>query len=498
MSRLLALILFALASLEVGSAATYYLATSGSGNCTTGQSQATPISSWSTAWGCLSAGDTLIVADGSYSSASPPAGKAGASGAPITIQAQNDGGAIITDGLSFRGASHIDVIGFGIADPDQALDVFSNGVSAVSHHLNFRRIGFSCSTTVSNYACVQLHDGTHHVLLEDSWAWGGGRYNVVCYGGSTGNSNSTCDYNTFRRLVLRQGPHTSSSGQPQAGLSLYYASNNIVENVIVLDSKANATDSDNSAFYQTDHGPPPYVTYNKYYGVIALNNWGHGWYISGQAAHSEVHNSVFWANTGDGLGLYESSSSTCANVLFDHVTAGYNAGNGVGNYCDNLTLTSSLLFTNTGYGARNGASAGTVLSADYNDYYGNTSGAREGFTTGTHDIANAPGPLYILRPEVGSALRGAGANGTDIGPTIVNRYQDGVLTTTPLWPWPNQGRIKKDMCTDAGVTTGFCGDGSLTHYVWNYLGNGSPTESASGTGTKVHGAVAISGTVVIH
>jgi hypothetical protein len=44
--------------------------------------------------------------------------------------------------------------------------------------------------------------------------------------------------------------------------------------------------------------------------------------------------------------------------------------------------------------------------------------------------------------------------------------------SSSLWPWPNEARLKVEMC--AGVTRGFCSDSSLTHYIWNYLGNGSP------------------------
>ena len=33
----------------------------------------------------------------------------------------------------------------------------------------------------------------------------------------------------------------------------------------------------------------------------------------------------------------------------------------------------------------------------------------------------------------GSPMKGAGTDGRDIGATIVNRYQNGTLTSTPLW-----------------------------------------------------------------
>ncbi len=58
-------------------AATYYLSTSGSdGNsCAASQSAGTPKATFSSAWGCLSAGDTLVVADGTHTSTSPRPGR---------------------------------------------------------------------------------------------------------------------------------------------------------------------------------------------------------------------------------------------------------------------------------------------------------------------------------------------------------------------------------------------------------------------------------------
>lgn len=89
-----------------------------------------------------------------------------------------------------------------------------------------------------------------------------------------------------------------------------------------------------------------------------------------------------------------------------------------------------------------------------------------------------------------------GSGGTNIGATIVNQYQNGTLTGTPLWPFPNEAYIQADMCagpdsntstvctnsatpcsiyTRGHNTTGFCASGvSLTKYIWTQLGNTSP------------------------
>jgi hypothetical protein len=76
--------------------------------------------------------------------------------------------------------------------------------------------------------------------------------------------------------------------------------------------------------------------------------------------------------------------------------------------------------------------------------------------------------------EAGSPCAGGGEGATNCGAAVLHRYQDGVLSGTALWPWPNEERIKKEMCTDAGVTRGFCGKASITEYVWTYLGNSVP------------------------
>jgi hypothetical protein len=91
-----------------------------------------------------------------------------------------------------------------------------------------------------------------------------------------------------------------------------------------------------------------------------------------------------------------------------------------------------------------------------------------------------------LRIEPGSKLKGRGYGGADIGANVLYRYGvDGsrhgepdfnALTDTPLWPWPNEDRIKTEMCEKTGVTRGFCRARSLTHYLWEYLGQPMPTD----------------------
>ncbi len=420
-----------------------------------------------------------MVNDGSYSAVSPPAGKSGADGLPIVVQAVNAGGAVL-DGLGLKGNAWLSFVGLRIAGSSVAVNLVSNGTGKPSHHNTFREVGFSCTAGVLNdSACFSLSDGSHHNLVEDSWGFGGGRYTVMCYGGPGGNPpNLTCDNNTFRRLVLRMGPAISSGGNPQASLALYYASGNVVENVVAIDGRA-ASDSSNSAFYITGHAPPPDADFNKYYGVIAYNNLGTGLYLDCPGAicnGTEIRNSVIWGAQKSGIAIAAGTGAneSCANTIVDHNTVGRSGGYGFENYaCSNATLTNNLFHGNGLAGARQSPSGGSTPVNHHNGYWNNAGGARSNLAAGTGDLTTDPFLFYLPRIEATSGYRNAGSPG-DIGANVVNRYQDGVLTSAPLWPWPNEERLRDEMCAGGGA--GFCTSGkSLTRYLWESLGNPAPS-----------------------
>jgi hypothetical protein len=196
----------------------------------------------------------LILQDGAYLNASPPVGKAGTLGNNILMQAQNDGQVIFSGGMTLRNNSYLEFQGLKIISAGATLTARSDGAGLVTHDVTFRRSGFNTTTTAESGG-ISIYDGTHHMLFEDFWVWGGGRYSISVYGGNGGSpANVTADYNIFRRGVIRQGPAVSSIGNPEAGLAFYYSSHNTVENVIVLDGSQDSTSS-NAAFYLTAHAP---------------------------------------------------------------------------------------------------------------------------------------------------------------------------------------------------------------------------------------------------
>ncbi len=458
-----------------------------------------PWCTFSKAYSVMQPGDTLIVMNGTYYSTSPPMNKKGTEENPLTFMAEFDGRAILNGGTDFLGNSYMEFTGFKFNNTISAINIQSNGTvnnsDGTSHHLTFKRVAIQCNILATDSSCVALSDGTHNVLFEDFWVWGGGRYTAYCYGGPGGNQeNLNCYDNTFRRGILRQGPTESGGGNPQASLTMYYGSNNTIENVIALDSIPRSQSS-NAIFYITAHSevlaptstsPPPGSTGNRFYGIISLNTLGSAFYLDcgdAMCENNSLENSVLWDTSGPGItGSSQYEGASCNNTLADHNTVAFagnetNAADGFSPYqCYNLTLTNNAFYFNTQYGIR--YSGGSSLTNNsYNGYYNNTAGARSGYSPGLGDITTQdPGFRYITRIEGNSPYKNAGSSG-DIGANILYQYENGVLTSTSLWPWPYEDRIRNDMC-NISVTDpphNWCNSTmSLTKYIWEYLGHPNP------------------------
>jgi hypothetical protein len=429
---------------------TYYLSPSGSD--TAAGSATAPWKTFTKAWSALKAGDTLVVKDGSYVSVSPPSGKSGAVDAPITLKAENDGGATLSQ-LTIKGSSYLTFVGFEIRDPINAVAVVSAGTGKASHDIKFSKIGFGCTAGASvqnDSACFDFSDGTHHSTLEDSWGWGSGRYTILCYGGPGGSPpNLTCDNNTFRRLVLRQGPTRSSGGNPQASIALYYSGSNLVENVIAVDGSA-SSDTSNSAFYITGHAPPPNSDSNHYNKVVAFNNLGAGFWLDCSGAvcnNAFLENSVFNASGAEGVVI---SGGTCTGFVMDHVTSALNKGSGFEGYsCGAATITNSAFVKNTGMGAKQSPYEGSVSTAHHNGFYGNVGGDRQSVPVSGSDVSLQP-----VEPtsKLSAPWKGLGSSGSDIGANV-----------DVSWVAPFEARIKADIC--AVNPKGFCLATSLQDYL---------------------------------
>ncbi len=136
-------------------------------------------------------------------------------------------------------------------------------------------------------------------------------------------------------------------------------------------------------------------------------------------------------------------------------------------------MAGKLRIDNGGSGIHPG-SEGTIAEEDWNLFFANGEGPVSDGNLGAGDQSADPELAYLPRIEAGSACSGAGEGGSDCGGSLRHRYENGALTNDALWPWPNQARLQQEMCSAAGVTSGFCAAPSLTEYVWGYLGNPVP------------------------
>jgi hypothetical protein len=452
--------------------ATFYISPNGHDATGNGSSD----SPWRTTAKAFSkgGGNTYIFKDGIYNYQggdinNPPSGSPGN---PTVIKSEHDGRAVIDggglrSGISISQRSYITIEGFLIqnAGENDVVSVGSPDGTAISNQTNniiIRRTGVKGSAFDINAAAWSF-GRVRDSLIEDSWAWGYGRYTLLLYG---------CTRVTARRVVLRWDGWRGQAykpNDPKYDLGVYNTHDSLIENVLLLD-KAARDGGENGGIYLPggDNGnTAPYTnsSNNTIIGTISLNNDGYGLHVEGMNKSNRFINVVTWGNDL-GVSVLKGSNGT----IFDHVTI---ARNRKGSYFgDPVTLTNSLIYGNSALGV-----SGSPTRHNNNVFENNPDGA----SLGSQSISQDPQMQYITRIEDGSPGDGRGSDGGDMGATVVKRYIDGALTSENLWPWPYQDRIKAEMCGD--VRRGFCSAASLTDYIWGYLGNSVPLEYRSGSGT---------------
>ena len=498
--------------------ATYYVSPSGSGSTCSSGSRCV----LATGLGKLAGGDTLILGDGTYSTQiKSPAG--GSAGAYTVIKAENDGSAIVQSTSTASrplelGTSYVQIEGIKfVANISGSTNTDAANITG-SYNKIFRSafVVTPNSDTTNNTSDVIIQ-GSYN-LLEDCWAWGGGRYKFLLYGGNDVNGGKN---NILRRCVGRHDRDASTLGN---GVFVnYQGASNLFQNCIVVDS-------DQSSYYGYWHGPFFFEKGQKgsdvwikdsialHYSTLAVHDTSSMDYQGSMFTHGYIHisNTVAW----DGGGGFETYYDYGGRLLsVDHSTFGSSNGSGGGDwsgwafYGGGAQNSQAVATNNILYSWAGGALGNVGGANDYNSFYANGTN-RANSTTGAHDITSI-NPLanslkYLPRIETGSSLKGAGSGGSDVGATILYKRgtsgtlygQSGydTLTTEPLWPFPNEARIKADMSSYPsswpsgnlpnpvrGFTSGTSKDGSpqtLTKYIWEYLGNQIPANIYGSTPTQ--------------
>lgn len=491
--------------------ATFYLSPAGN-DASDGNSPAAPLKSFRAAFERMRAGDELVLLDGVYSVAAgtgvigyhSESGGEGASASPLSAQipsgvslerptvvrALNPGNVTVHGmlflGRTFRKDSYIRV---------QGVTFEGGGALYNTSHVTVKDCGFHGSFGVGTNDHHQFND---HNLIEDVWIWAKGERIIAI--------NYRSHKNVWRRVVVRGDGcgklSCAGPGNPNVGITVYDSSDISLQNVIVLDRVLAPTDKGYADFAVAQHTPDPryYFGRNEWLGTISFKAPDQGYYMEPDEGQTldptiRISNAVAWGAKHAGFNLARAGT----NNLLENLTIGDIArGEGVIVAWELKSgILRNLVVKNTG---------GFGISSMYEPNHANVYNARRGaYYTGKAKCVVAcyrsnptaggaiPSLRYLLRIEQGSFLKGRGYRGADVGANIVYRYGvDGsrfgdagynALTKQPLWPWPNEARIKSEMCRH--TDRGFCSRGTqrdgvtpvtLTSYLWEALGNPMPRD----------------------
>lgn len=484
-------------------ATTYYMSTTGNDEA----SGVTAETAWATfahAYGVLQAGDTLIVRDGTYNEALSPT-CSGSLGSPITFQAENRGMAIIQMTSGNPGSaieissttsytrSYITIDGFIARSwgEHSAIYIYSEddvNESQMTNNITVRNTGAFGSSNQTNCDTIDLGNNLRDSLFEDIWAYGFGRKSLSAFG---------CLRITIRRAVLRYDYWEGGEyleNDPRGSFDGYNTTNSVFENIILLDSAPDPPDTtpDRAAFSASGNETPAGVeasSGNKYLGFVALNNYGNGLECNGGSGDPNTNlyfkDLIIWDCLNGGGGVYVSNNTDGATFL--NITCGesgytgFTVNSSPTSPIDDISISTTFVTQSAGYAFS--YSAGDVPTFANNSATLNDEGS-------DLNAEYAPTLTYIVNPTM--------VSGHERGATVMKRYVDGVITTTDLWPYPNEDLIKQCMCNSTDLTTvnriaangenwepSWCATSkTLTTFIWEYLGNAIPSSIYGTTATK--------------
>jgi hypothetical protein len=423
----------------------------------------------------LVAGDTLQLNDGVYNT-SPGlnvSGINGAAGNVITIKAVNEGN-VILDGLStfapffVTNASYVTFQGLRAQNSVSNVIYLFSGIGSGNgplDHITLQRCTAHGSGTQNSH-CFSISQNTGqappsaltNILIEDCASEAPGRYMFVAY---------HCDTVIFRRCYGYWHSIQDTLNEPRAPFSVYGSKNVTIENCIGLGCLPYQTETFNNSFTACWHTTDDTVNYpcdnTKVYGSIFYNNW-EGWWVNDSAGTSLLFQDCYfetpldtdtWTNQAKGDGFSVNSgytapkTATIQNCVFRNSVQGWikrTAGD-----TPTLTIKNNLIIGNT---------TGMVNDPGHTScgFFGNTP---NGTTLVASDIAADPlfdtatyGRGAACFVSNGSPYKGAGAAGADIGCHILYQYINGVLGSTPLWPWPMEARIQNELARSPTYTSG--------------------------------------------
>jgi hypothetical protein len=380
----------------------YYASPNGTGN---GLSPSTPFQI-DKFWSVATPGKTLCLLDGTYGEVEVPTTFAGTAAQPITIRALHDGQVLI------RGAYALGIKGsYGILE---GVNVEGLGgewtVGVRGDHWVLRRV---IAWATSNEPGAPSWDiqGTNN-LIEDCAAFGITR-KTFSIGALSGNPDR---YNTIRRCWVRY-ENRPEGPSPRTGFEIgYFQSFVTAENLLATWDEvpgANTSGSQTGPLY-VSHGHN-----NRIFGSIiyetATASWPGGDLVGSQS-DTQYGDTLYGMRLQDLVAIIAPSNASWSSTSPFALSECDGSICGSDNIATNLVSVGGIAST-CGW-THNGSRCGTILHGD----------------------------------SLASALRGTGKTIWEQVPGICYRYVDGTLTSTPLWPWPMNQRIK-DALVQSGRTS---------------------------------------------
>jgi parallel beta-helix repeat protein len=426
------------------SATNYYLSPSGSDG-SVGTSQTTPWRTFGHAIPKLNPGDTLNLMNGTYSVSNgtglpsvncSSGAHNGISGSPITIQAVSERQAFLSgdgskDTVLVANCSYWRLIGVHAESADNS--GFTGGSGNVvqfnnSPNCTIRRNLIARNNRYGNTDTLLLYSGTNYCLVEENEIYSFHRWGILLYSSS---------HNEVRRNYANaRGYGNISGGYPNGGtvfgIGPYNGSNNnifennIAENILGAGFNVEDTASNNTFLgnisgpnltYATRIGPHAgnaQPTGNSFVNHVAISPSSVGlWSRSSKSSYD--HSSVFGSSSLTG-GFLSDTDSCCSFSSYQ------------------FSVTNSLatgIVSGTAFKVVN--VSGNVLNFDHNTPFNVLSILSPGLTaTNTFAVNPALGSCYLWIPS-SSPLKGAAADGGDIGANVVFKYEGGTLTGDQLW-----------------------------------------------------------------
>lgn len=370
-------------------------------------------------WEKAAAGKTLCLLDGTYQGAAnmitPPAGKSGTSTAPITVRALNDGRVVI-DGQFARhvflltGNSYWIFQGFDIGNSvATVLEVYHG-----SNHNIFRRlVAYHANPSARNEHVLLNWDSSNN-LFEDLAGFGYGRNTLSEYGTGTHD-------NVWRRIFV-QWQGFSNNGGPGIQADYNTTGPTLYENLVSI--------------YNPQHQGAAGFTHDLccgfvYYGALTSGVWHTGtttyrgvvaWGYDGPAGGGTPYyqdpktklNHSWWANLGMPNSVKDIFVDGRSHPNVPVFVFNCNVGGCTGNSVDRAT------------GIRGTAVTCESVTGTCSDLY-SVDWARTNMNSCT-SLGDCPNIYTGDNPGTGSRA--------------CFRYDNGTLTSTPLWPWPMDDRIK--------------------------------------------------------